>query len=164
MKINALTILLIIFLPIISFAGDYPKSKVEKEMEEMGSVLGGEGIVFRPGKTKATETKATIGKVNKYLFQAAINVLNFAPLVSADSNGGVIITDWYNSPDQPNTKLKVHVYIKDQIISTEALEVIVYEKKRAQGKWSEDYKKSAVSFVIEDKILRRARELYQQSK
>lgn len=164
MKIRALFISIITFLSSISFAGDYPKSRVEREMEEIGSMLEGEGIVFRPGKTKSTETKDTIGQVNKYLFQASIAVLNFVPLVSTDSTGGVVITDWYSPSDQPNTKYKIHVYIKDQVISTESLEVIVYEKKRIGGKWSEDYKKSAIAPVIEDKILRRARVLYQQSK
>ena len=34
------------------FASDYPQSQVEREMDEMGSLLGGEGIIFRPGKER----------------------------------------------------------------------------------------------------------------
>ena len=47
--------LLLMFLTafaIQSFASDYPKSKTEREMDEMGSILQGEGLVFRPKKTK----------------------------------------------------------------------------------------------------------------
>ena len=39
----------------------------------------------------------TIG-VNAYLWRAALDTLSFAPLAQADSNGGVIVTDWYANP------------------------------------------------------------------
>ena len=61
----------------LAIASDYPKSPLEREVDEMGSVVGGEGLVFRPGKEKSTATRATIGNTNKHLFEAAINVLKF---------------------------------------------------------------------------------------
>jgi len=145
-------------------AGDYPKSRVENEMDEMGSILKGEGLVFRPGKTKSTATKEKIGNVNKYLYQASIDVLDFAPLVSADSIGGVIITEWYNPKGQPNTQFKVNVFIKDEVISSEAIDVKAYERTKINGKWSTDYKESAIGIILEDKIIRKARTLYQAEK
>ena len=39
----------------------------------------------------------TIG-VNSYLWRAAVDTLSFAPLITADRNGGVIVTDWYANP------------------------------------------------------------------
>ena len=42
----------------------------------------------------------TIG-VNAYLWRAALETLSFAPLAQTDSNGGVIVTDWYANPQQP---------------------------------------------------------------
>jgi len=145
------------------FASDYPKTQVEREMDEMGSLLGGEGIIFRPGKERSNATKAKIGNVNKYLFQASIDVLKFAPLSSADSKGGVIITEWYSPKDQKNTQFKVTVYIKDDLITPEGLEVIAFERKRVDGKWSEDHQSSTIAKVLEDKIIRKARDLYLQS-
>ena len=145
------------------FASDYPKTQVEREMDEMGSLLGGEGVIFRPGKERSNATKAKIGNVNKYLFQASIDVLTFAPLSSADSKGGVIITEWYSPKDQKNTQFKVTVYIKDDLITPEGLEVIAFERKRVDGKWSEDHQSSTIAKVLEDKIIRKARDLYLQS-
>ena len=145
------------------FASDYPQSQVEREMDEMGSLLGGEGIIFRPGKERSNATKAKIGNVNKYLFQASIEILKFAPLASADSKGGTIITEWYTPKDQKNTQFKVTVYIKDDLITPEGLEVIAFERKKVNGKWSEDHQSSPIAKVLEDKIIRKARDLYLQS-
>src|ERR1700754_5161774 len=36
--------------------------------------------------------------VNSYLWRAAIDTVSFAPLLQADANSGVIITDWYANP------------------------------------------------------------------
>ena len=36
--------------------------------------------------------------VNSYLWRAAIDTVSFAPLLQADSNGGVIVTEWYRTP------------------------------------------------------------------
>ena len=157
-------ILTLLYCATPSLAGDYPKSKVETEMEEMGSLLQGEGIVFRPGKTKSTATKATIGNVNKYLYQAALDVLDFAPLTSADSMGGVIITDWYNPKGEPDAQFKINVFIKGDIISSEGVDVKVYKRTKTSGKWSKDYTESAISSIFEDKIIRKARALYQADK
>lgn len=147
-----------------AIAGDYPTSALEQEMDEMGSLLGGEGVVFRPGKEKSTATKAIIGNVNKYLYEASIDVLKFAPLASADSKGGTIITEWYSPRDQKNTQFKVTVYVKDQLITPEALEVVAFQRKKHNGSWSDEHEPSPIAIVLEDKILRKARELYQQSK
>src|SRR5262245_49691778 len=38
---------------------------------------------------------STIG-VNSYLWRASVDTVSFAPLLQADSNSGVIITDWYS--------------------------------------------------------------------
>ena len=133
-------------------------------MDEMGSLLQGEGVVFRPGKTKSTATKAKIGNVNKYLYQATLEVLDFVPLASADSVGGVIITEWYNPKGQPNTQFKINVFIKGEVISSEALDVKAYERTKVGKKWSDNYKESAIGSILEDKIIRKARTLYQAEK
>jgi hypothetical protein len=36
--------------------------------------------------------------VNAYLWRAALDTVSFAPLLQADANTGVIITDWYANP------------------------------------------------------------------
>ena len=53
----------------------------------------------------ASARTTTIG-VNSFLWRAAIDTLSFAPLVTADSNGGVIVTDWYANPQTPGERVR----------------------------------------------------------
>ena len=62
----------------------------------------------------------TIG-VNAYLWRAALDTLSFAPLLQADSNGGVIVTDWYANPQSPGERVKLTVSILDQDLRADAL-------------------------------------------
>ena len=152
-----------VLLVTSTMANDYPQTDLEKEMDEIGSLIGGEGIVFRPGKEKSTDTRVKVGNVNKYLYKAAIDVLKFAPLASVDSNGGTVITEWYSPAGQKDTQFKVNVYIKDELITPEALEVVAFQRSKVNGKWSDEHKPSPIAAVLEDKIIRKARDLYLQS-
>ncbi len=155
---------LIILFSCSAFAGDYPKPKIEEEMEEMGSLLQGEGLIFRPGKTRNKETQVKIGNVNKYLYKAALDVLNFAPIASADSHSGLILTQWYSPKGQQDIQFKIDVLIKDGIISPETIEVRAFERTKIDEKWSTNYKDSPISNILEDQIIRKARTLYQSEK
>src|SRR5919199_1403094 len=61
----------------------------------------------------AASQVTTIG-VNAYLWRAALDTLSFAPLTQTDSNGGVIVTDWYTNPNSPNERVKVTATILDR--------------------------------------------------
>lgn len=145
---------------VVAKNADYPKTIDEKRADEIGSVLGGEGIIFSPTKIKNESTKALIGSVNKYLWQSSIEILNFVPLASVDSNGGVIITEWYSPKHDPQSSFKINVLIKDTIIGPDAIEVKVFVKSLKNGHWIQSDQKSNLDSILEDKILRRARELY----
>lgn len=163
MKIKIILFLAVQSLIFSILADDYPKSKLEREMDDIGSVTGKEGIVFRPKISRNTATKATTSdtsNVNKYLYQAALEVLKFAPIASADSNNGIIITDWYSPTDAPHTQFKINVFIKDNVINSGALEVNAFERTKTGKKWSDDVRKSSISGTLEDRILRKARDLY----
>ena len=56
----------------------------------------------------AASQVTTIG-VNAYLWRAALDTLSFAPLAQTDSNGGVIVTEWYANPQNPSERAKVTV-------------------------------------------------------
>lgn len=51
----------------------------------------------RPRADLAPSQLTTIG-VNAYLWRATLDALSFMPLLQTDSNGGVIVTDWYANP------------------------------------------------------------------
>ncbi len=106
----------------------------------------------------APSKMTTIG-VNSYLWRAAIDTLSFAPLVSADSNGGVIVTDWYSRPANSGERVKLTVSILDQDLRADALRVAASRQVNQNGQWVEAPVSAATVQKLEDIILTRARDL-----
>ena len=101
--------------------------------------------------------------VNAYLWRAAIDTLSFAPLLQADSNGGVIVTDWYASPQNPGERIKLTVSILDQDLRADALRVAASRQVNQSGTWVDAPVAAATVQKLEDIILTRARDLRRTS-
>jgi hypothetical protein len=101
--------------------------------------------------------------VNAYLWRGALDTLSFAPLLSADSNGGVIVTDWYANPSNPNERVKVTVTILDQDLRADALRVAASRQVAQGGGWVDAPVQAATVQKLEDIILTKARDLRRQA-
>ena len=97
--------------------------------------------------------------VNSYLWRAAIDTVSFAPLLQADSNGGVIVTDWYTNPRSPGERVKLTVSILDQDLRADALRVAASRQVLQNGVWIAAPVAAATGQKLEDIILTRARDL-----
>jgi len=106
----------------------------------------------------APSRMTTIG-VNSYLWRAAVDTLSFAPLITADSNGGVIVTDWYANPKTPGERVKLTVSIIDQDLRADALRVAASRQVNQGGVWVDAPVAAATVQKLEDIILTRARDL-----
>lgn len=104
----------------------------------------------------------TIG-VNAYLWRAALDTVSFAPLLQADSNGGVIVTDWYANPANPSERVKLTVTILDQDLRADALRVAASRQVAEGGNWVEASVQAATVQKLEDIILTKARDLRRQA-
>jgi hypothetical protein len=100
----------------------------------------------------------TIG-VNSYLWKAAIDTVSFAPLLQANPNSGVIITDWYANPRVPGERVKLTVAILDQDLRADALRVSASRQVNQNGAWVDAPVTAATVQKLEDIILTRARDL-----
>ena len=100
---------------------------------------------------------ATATGVNKYLWAASLETLDFMPIFTADPIGGLIITDWY-APAQ-NERLKANVYILDTALRADALRVSVFKQNLTQNGWVDTPVNPATAREIENAILTRARQL-----
>jgi hypothetical protein len=106
----------------------------------------------------AARQVTTIG-VNAYLWRAALDTLSFAPLAQTDSNGGVITTEWYSNPNNPDERVKVTAAILDRDLRADALRVTAARQTLQNGQWVEAPVAAATVQRLEEIILTRAREL-----
>ena len=109
--------------------------------------------------TELAPSRMTSIGVNAYLWRAAVDTLSFAPLVTADSNGGVIVTDWYTNPKSPGERVKLTVSIIDQDLRADALRVAASRQINQNGVWVNAPVAAATVQKLEDIILTRARDL-----
>jgi hypothetical protein len=117
------------------------------------------GTMGRSRPAAQSEREQAIA-VNAYLWRAALDTLAFMPLVSADPYGGVIITDWYINPEQPNERFKCTVYILDSRLRADGLNVsVTKEVSNGAGGWVTAATSPQTETDIENAILTRARQL-----
>jgi hypothetical protein len=116
----------------------------------------------RPEADVAAAQVTAIG-VNSYLWRATLETLSFMPLNQADSAGGVIVTDWYANPDNPNERVKVSVSILDQDLRADALRVAASREVLDGGTWIAAPVQAATVQRLEDIILTKARDLRRSS-
>ncbi len=116
----------------------------------------------RPIADLAASQVTTIG-VNSYLWRASVETVSFAPLLQADSAGGVIVTDWYANPQNPRERVKLTVSILDQDLRADALRVAASRQVLQGQTWVEAPVQAATVQKLEDIILTKARELRRQA-
>lgn len=154
---NNIFVILISLIFISACAKDkvvykYPKSKEEREYNEIGSVIrgGGDGISFFERKSKKN-----IDKQEEYLWAAALDVLSFVPIISSNINDRVITTDWY-STDNSLDQLKFNIIINRLEFGARNLIVRCFKRvgSSAVSKCSD-----AIEKDLEEKILARFKKI-----
>jgi len=114
------------------------------------------------GERPSTELQSaqinTIG-VNAFLWRAALDTVSFAPLLQADSTGGVIVTDWYANPSNAQERVKMTITILDQDLRADALRVSAIRQVEQSGNWVDAPVQAATVQKLEDIILTKARDL-----
>jgi len=138
-----------------------PKEKIQKQ-NQYGSVTGDDGFLFGGPKKRDDGSNGTGGGigVNSFLWRASLDSMGFLPLASADPFGGVIISDWYASPDVPTERFKVTVYILDQQLRADGVKVAVFRQTRdVTGAWTDAPVDPKTPIDLENAILTRARQL-----
>lgn len=106
----------------------------------------------------AASQTTTIG-VNAYLWRAALETLSFAPLAQSDSNGGVIVTEWYANPNSPTERVKITATILDADLRADALRVTAAREVLQNNQWLAAPVTAATVQRLEEIILTRARDL-----
>ncbi len=125
------------------------------------SIFGDDGLQLFGSKRRGDDPGGRVGiGVNSHLWRASLDTISFMPLTSADPFGGVIITDWYAPPENPNERFKMTVYILTRTLRADGLRVAVFrQKQKDDGDWVDSAINPSTVSGLENKILERARQL-----
>ncbi len=113
--------------------------------------------------TQMAPSQVTTLSVNSYLWRAAVDTVSFAPLLQANAQNGVIITDWYSNPRSPGERIKLTVAVLDPDLRADALRVSAARQIQQNGAWVDAPLSAATVQKLEDIILTRARDLRRAS-
>jgi hypothetical protein len=141
-----------------SFIGKNRAAQVLLATVGLAALAGCGGRSERPRTDLAAAQISTIG-VNSYLWRASLETLAFMTLMQADSAGGVLVTDWYANPDNPNERVKVSVAILDEDLRADAIRVAASRQVLQNGSWVEAPVQAATVQRLEDIILTKARDI-----
>ena len=97
--------------------------------------------------------------VNAYLWHAALDTLSFMSIAQTDSNGGVIITNWYVNPQVPSERMKVSVAILDAALRADVVRVSTARQVYQNGQWVDAAVQASTNEKLEEIILQKARDL-----
>ena len=101
------------------------------------------------GRSRAVDPNTAI-QVNKYIWSASLDVLNFLPLQSADPFTGVIVTG-FGTPPGGGRAYRATVFISDSALDARSLNVSLNTRGGPAS--------TATIRALEDAILTRARQL-----
>ena len=158
-KINLLPVLLISVIVLSSCTGlNLPAADPLEKEPVKETIFGDGGLDDLFGGNKRRGNNPSIG-VNVYLWRATLDTLSLWPISSADPFGGVILTDWYSTPQVPKERFKLNVYILDRALRADGVRVSVFRQARnANNNWQSLAVQPETSRKIEDAILTRARQ------
>ncbi len=133
-------------------------SKYDRSRE---GLFGEDGLTLFGGDEKSLNNGTGSGSlgVNAYLWRATLDTISFMPVTSADPFGGVVITDWHASPESPNERFKLNVYILGRQLRADGVRVSVFRQVLDNNVWRDAAVPEGTASKIEDAFLTRARQL-----
>lgn len=122
------------------------------------SIFGEGGFKLLGGDKKSQNVDGIA--VNGLLWRASLDTISFMPITSADPFGGTIITDWYSSPETPEERFKLNIFILGRELRADGVRVAMFRQVRGRNAgWSDAAVDPSAPRALEDAILTRAREL-----
>lgn len=122
------------------------------------SIFGPGGLAILRDDDEKDSDSSGIG-VNSFLWRATLDTVSFMPLASADPFGGVVLTDWYSPPENPNERFKMNVFILDRQLRSDGIQVRVFRQIRKNGEWQDAKASEDTASKLEETILTRARRM-----
>lgn len=141
---------------------EYPTDPSKRNHAKGGFFSDEGGITLFDSERKRNEESDGAGAgigVNAYLWRATLDTISFMPVASADAFGGVIITDWHSTPEAPNERFKMNIYILGRALRADGVKVAVFRQVQDGVGWRDASLPAETGTKIEDAILTKARQM-----
>ena len=132
-------------------------------VEENRVAVFGEGVIDSQERWKemfnritGNET-VTASTLNDILWNTSLDKISFMPLADVDKLSGIIITEWYMIND--NEKVKLNIFIKGTSITTESLDVKIFQQTLVKDEWIQVDRNSELENKIKTSILDTAKKI-----
>lgn len=126
------------------------------------NIKEGRGISIGGGKGRSGSFDFA---TSNEMWRAAIDVLDFVPLTTADYGGGIIITDWYSDNLNSEESIKIMVNFLTNEIRADGLKIKIYKKTcNDKQKCNTQLMSSELDNEIKLAVLKKAAQLKNQSR
>tara|TARA_B100001057_G_C22484729_1_gene807809 strand:+ start:153 stop:680 length:528 start_codon:yes stop_codon:yes gene_type:complete len=146
---------------------DLAMRDAETRLQTGGGLFGKGGLsigdMFDDSNGNNNSNTTVSMSVNPFLWKGALETIDFMPLSSADQSGGVIITDWYSTTDNPKERCKINIFISGKKLNTENLKVTSFCQEFKDPTWINKIVDLENNIKIENAILNKAKKLKLQS-
>jgi hypothetical protein len=166
-KANLIKIFLYLFFslhlascgPLAFKRSDVKDNPINDSDKRKKNIEEGRGITLGGSIGKSSNGNFSFANSNE-LWRATLEVLDFTPLSNIDYSGGLIITEWYSSENNPNESVKISVQFLSDEIRADGIDIKIFQKNCASLNNCTTKKIStALNEDIKLAILKRASEL-----
>ena len=151
------TLVAVLFLSSCSSLKTTPAEEPEVPISVLTGKPAKDGIKFSDLIEKDKPSDGL--PVNAILWRAALDIASFVPLDDVDTFGGSIVTEWYQTQDKTDQRLKLAMFVVGRELRSDAITVRAYLQKRLNNDWVDAGRDEALGRKLEDLVLNRAREL-----
>ena len=112
--------------PNPTFPGVIPQGPGDTSFSRAGGPYS--GVIYtnmpdQPPWRSAARSYLGAPAVNSYLWRAALDTVAAIPLISTDSFGGIIVTDWYTPAGITGERLKANIFVHDNDVGSSRVDL-----------------------------------------
>jgi hypothetical protein len=162
LKLKRIPFFAFVFFALFSGLSSCANLKIDEPVQEEKPISVFTGKPVGTSLEKLLNPTAEVSSslpVNALIWRAALDIAAFVPLDDVDTFGGAIVTEWYQSANQPNQRLKLSFFVTGLELRSDAITVQAYLQKRAGDSWVDAGRDDQLARRLEELVLTRAREL-----
>jgi hypothetical protein len=113
--------------------------------------------------TRKVDERRGAYQINAFLWRASLDAVGATPIQTADPRVGLIVTDWYASPSNPDDRLKLRIQVLASDLRPDTFRVSAARQVKKGENWVNAPVPATITRQLEDSILTKARDMRRTS-